>query len=130
MSNALRKYANDAHQRVVRMLDYCLILDSSDIWLGLVRVLKARLSASELEDLSFASLRAQEPGRAELVVEAVFGRSGTPLPPLLSVMDEASYWADCADPRYINACVLAGYNRMSPEDKSAFLDCMRGKTAA
>ena len=46
---------------------------------------------------------------------------GTPVPPLDSVMAEASFWADMATPHEWDAYALACVNRMAPKRKAAFL---------
>ena len=130
MSYLAAEPASEDHHRAVQMLSYCLVLDSSDTWLGAIHVFRARLTSPELAALAFVTLRALGWDGASKIVEAVQGRPGTPLPPFLSAMDEASFWADLADPEYIKACVLAGFEQMSPQDQAAFLDYAQGRKAA
>ena len=118
------------HQRATNMLGYALTLGDTDTWLCAVQVLKARLSDKELAELSYVSLKAQGPDNAAMTAEAVLGQFGTPMPPLISVMDEASFWADFADPKYVKACVIAGFNRMLDRDQIAFLDYIKGREVA
>lgn len=47
--------------------------------------------------------------------------AGQPRPPLMSVMDEATDWADFATTAELKAYALACFNRMKPADRSAFL---------
>lgn len=118
------------HQRALSMLGFAFELDETDTWLGTVGVLKARLSDHELAALSFVALKAQKPDDATMTAEAVLGQFDTPVPPLVSAMDEAAHWADWAAPNYVKAVVLAGYNRMSAKDQSAFLDFVDVRAAA
>lgn len=121
---------NPNHKSASRMFGYALTLGDPDAWLGAVRVFRVRLTESELASAGFAILKAQDPEYAALTVEAVLGHPSTPRPPLLSEMDEAASWADWADYRYIKACILAGFNRMTIHDQAAFLDYVHGRAAA
>ena len=114
------------------MLAYALTLGNEETWWMTSAVWAQRLTHKERGALAFASLHSCDEDVTRLVCEAVFDCSagGTPTPPFLSPMDDASHWADSADPRYIKACVLAGYNRMPPSEKTAFLDFVLGKSAA
>lgn len=129
-TEASTTHLNSDHERTTNMLGYALTMNDTDTWLGTVQVLKARLSDEELASLSYVTLKAQGPDNATMTAEAVLGRYGTPIPPLISVMDEAAHWADWAAPQYVTACVLAGYNRMSPSDQIAFLKHVNIKAAA
>lgn len=129
-STQLPTTLNADHQRASNMLGYALALNDLDTWMGTVQVLKKRLSDHELAALSFAALKAQKPEHAAMTAEAVFGLFATPAPPLISAMEEASNWADHAEPGYVKACVLAGYNRMPPKDQAAFLSFVQGRKAA
>ena len=122
----------DDHRRAVRMLEFCLTLGhtDTDTWLGAIAVFGIRLSPRELAALSYVCLRALDPEDASRVTEAVLGRSDTPLPPFMSAMEDASYWADWASPNYVKAVVLAGYNRLPARDQVGFLDSVNGRTAA
>jgi hypothetical protein len=118
------------HQRASGMLGFALDLGETDVWLGAIQVWQARLNSHELTSLSYTALKAQTPEDAARTVEAVFGQSGTPLPPLISPMDDASFWADFTDSKYIKACVLAGFNRMPISDQTAFIEFVQGRKAA
>ena len=125
-----KPFANPDHKSASQSFGYALTLGNSDAWLGAINVFGFRLTESELASAGFAFLKAQNPENAALTAEAVLGQPCTPLPPLLSEMDEATFWADFADPRYIKACVLAGYNRMPVQDQVAFIDYVQGRAAA
>ena len=58
------------HQRASNMLRFALTLDNTDTWLGMIQVLKARLSSRELAALSFVALKAQRPEDAAATVKA------------------------------------------------------------
>ena len=118
------------HKRALLMLDYCFFLDQTDIWLGAVQVLRARLTPSERAALAYVSQMSQDAPNAALTAQAIGGHPGTPLSPFMSAMDEAAFWADIADLTYIKAVVLASYNRMPSQDQAAFLDYVHGKKAA
>ena len=64
-----------------------------------------------------------------MVVEAVLTEPDMPLPPLLSSADEAAHWASWAGYEDIRACTLAGFNRLSANDQSAFLSHVHGRAA-
>ena len=121
---------NENHQRASRMLDYALTLGNTDTWLGAISVFRARLDEGELASLAYVILKALHPDNAALATEAVLGRPGTPDVPFISAMDQAAYWADWADPNYIEACVVTGFNRMPPDRQSAFLEHINGRVAA
>lgn len=123
-------FANPDHKSASQTFGYALTLGDADAWLGAINVFQVRLTESELASAGFAFLKAQPLERAALTAEAVLGQSGTPLSPLLSEMDEAMFWADIADLKYIKACVLAGYNRMPLHDQVAFIDYVYGRAAA
>lgn len=64
-----------------------------------------------------------EPEDAALILEAAlrsFG-AGQPVPPLLSLMDEARTWADFATVAERKAYCLASWNRLPAADRAAFL---------
>lgn len=52
--------------------------------------------------------------------------AGQPVPPLFSVMDAATDWADWASPAELKAYALASYHRMTPATREAFLRYVRG----
>ena len=126
----IKPFTNPDHISASQTFGYALTLGGSDAWLGAINVFRVHLTENELASAGFAFLKAQNPENAAITAEAVLGHTDTPLPPLLSEMDEATFWADIADPRYIKACVLAGYNRMPICDQVAFIDYVNGRAAA
>ena len=118
------------HQRASNMLGYALTLGDTDVWLGAVNVWRASLTDHELASLSLSVLLAQKPEHAAMTAVAALCRSGGPMPPLISAMDEAAFWADFAGIADIKACVLAGYNRLPGPDQQAFINYVRQGIAA
>ena len=123
------RYAKPEHKQATRMLGYCLTLADTDTWLGAIEVLRARLDEGELTAMAFVTMKAQHPDNAALTAEAVLGRPGTPDVPFFSEMDQAIFWADSAEPGYIEACVLSGFNRMPQDRQAAFKDHINGGRA-
>lgn len=123
------KYLADAHKRAARCMVYALTIGGHDAWEGASAVWSARLTDEERAALSFAALKSLNPDQAAMVVDAVFPTGDTPLPPLLSSADEAAHWASWAEYPDIKACTLAGFNRLSATDRSAFLNHV-GRRAA
>ena len=126
----IKPFTNPDHTSAVQTFSHALTLGNSDAWLGAIRVFAARLTDHELAAAAYALLKAQDPENAALITDVVLGYRDTLLPPLLSEMDEATFWADIADPRYIKACVLAGYNRLPLQDQTAFIEYVQGRAAA
>jgi hypothetical protein len=126
----INRFDNLDHKSASKTFRYALTLGDADSWLGAINVFRLRLNEHELVSAGFAFLEAQNPENAMLTAEAVLGQQGTPLPPLLSKMDESIFWANIAEPEYINACVLAGYNRMPGPYQVAFIDYVNGRAAA
>ncbi len=52
--------------------------------------------------------------------------AGSPIPPLLSAMDEARTWAEFATPSELKAYSLATFVQMSDRDRAAFLAYVNG----
>lgn len=126
----IKPFIRPDHKSAMQTFGNALTLGNSEAWEGAINVFEAHLTDHELAAAGYAFLKAQIPENAALTAEAVLGRPDTPLPPLMSEMDEATFWADIADPRYIKACVLAGYNRMPVQDQVAFIDYVNGRAAA
>lgn len=124
------KCVDPAHQRVVQTFGHALTLDDHDAWLQMAFIFAARLSAKERAGLAWAALLSCDGHDAEAVAESVFAGAGQPCPPLFGLMDEASWWADWADPREIEAYALACFNRMDHRRQAAFLTYVNGKAAA
>ncbi|MFD1157909.1 hypothetical protein [Roseovarius aestuarii] len=128
MGTKYTKFA-DPHKRAARSLIYALTLGGFDAWQATSAVWAARLTDKEGAALSFAALKSLEPDQAAMVVETVFAGGDTPLPPLLSSADEAVHWASWAGYDDIKACTLAGFNRLTAQDQTAFLDHVERRAA-
>lgn len=123
------KYFADAHKRAARCMVYALTTGGHEAWEATSAIWTARLTNEERAALSFAALKSLDPDQAAMVVEAVFPDGGVPIPPLLSSADEAAHWASWAEYPYIKACTLAGFNRLTAQDQSAFLNYVYGRAA-
>ncbi len=122
MSN-LSKQMERRHLRAVRMLGYCLVLDTSDDWLGLSAVLAVRLTPRERAALAFAVLRSMAPEHGIAAAQAALADgAGAPLAPLFDVADEAMFWASIASPEDINAYAVATFKAMSRSKRRDFID--------
>ena len=55
--------------------------------------------------------------------------AGTPIAPLTSVMEQASFWADMVGRDELKAYMLACFNRLSDSDQAAFLGYVQGRAA-
>lgn len=69
-----------------------------------------------------------EPEDAGPILEAALLSlgAGQPIPPLLSLMEEASTWADFATGAERKAYALACFTRMPPADRAGFLAYVTG----
>ncbi|MFN3824091.1 MAG: hypothetical protein ACK4RN_08945 [Pseudorhodobacter sp.] len=69
-----------------------------------------------------------DPHDAALIMEKALSdmAAGMPIAPLLSVMDEAAFWADLATPGERKAYCLASFNAMPPKDRASFLAYVQG----
>ncbi len=115
-------YALDRHKRVARMVGYALTADDPGIWNDTAFVLSRRLTQLELASMAYAALSALDPDARLPVFKSAGGELTThsPVPPLLGLMDEASFWADLASRNELKAYALACYKRMPPKDQAAF----------
>jgi hypothetical protein len=131
MTSILKKHMPDAYKRAARALGFSLLLNTADAWHGLTIVLSARLTWEQRAALAWSSLRALPPETVVEVTNAVCPKhTAPPLPPLISYMDEATFWADMAEPEALEAYCLASFDRMAPARQSAFLNHVMGRAAA
>jgi hypothetical protein len=126
----LKNKLSDNRLRASKMLACALHAESVDIWSEAAIVWRKRLTDAELAVLSYGVLRAMEPDQAVMVVEAVFDSPDMPMVPLFSAMHEAACWADWADYDLVEACTLAGFNRLTPGDQADFLRYVTAREAA
>jgi len=118
-------FAKDEHERATRMFGFTLTLGTTDAWLDFSAVAAARLTPGELSGLAVSALTALCRETAAEAVRAVYWGAGPPLPPLFAVEEDASFWADMAMPEELRAYAVACFNRMSPQDRAAFLAQVR-----
>ncbi len=118
------------HQQAGQAFDYALYTGGSEAWLTANTIWQDVLTEEERVSLAFATLLGLDGDTCEQVNSAAACSKHVPMAPLLSAMDEASHWADCADYPSIKACTLAGYDRMTGPDQVAFLDYVSGRPAA
>ncbi len=119
-----------SHERVVRMLGYCLTLGTAEAWAGFSLVAAVRLDATERAALGFATLNSLDADQARMTAAAALDAAGAPLPAFLGHMDEAQFWAALASPAELEAYCLASFRRMAPARQAAFLRFVQGRAAA
>ncbi len=119
-----------SHERVVRMLGYCLTLGTAEAWAGFSLVAAVRLDATERAALGFATLNSLDADQARMTAAAALDAAGAPLPAFLGHMDEAQFWASLASPAELEAYCLASFRRMAPARQAAFLRFVQGRAAA
>ncbi|MCB1471219.1 MAG: hypothetical protein KDK08_29545 [Rhizobiaceae bacterium] len=56
--------------------------------------------------------------------------AGPPIPPLISHMDEAAFWADMASRNELKAYLWACWSHLNAADQAAFLEFVQGRAAA
>ena len=115
---------------VARCVGYAAWLDTTDDWLSLPVVLEARLEPRQRAALAYAALRTLTPEQVADVANTVLPDSaGMPIAPFIDPVDEASFWADMANPDELDAYAVAIFSAMSSGKKRAFLD-FAGRSAA
>ncbi len=130
MSASFSKLMKRAHLGATRMLGYALTMNDFETWEAASAVWQARLTPVECATLAWAALRSLDEDNAREVAYAVIQGAGAPLPPFISPMDEAAYWADIASPAELDAYALACAQAMAPGRRAAFLEYMQGREAA
>lgn len=133
-TSAMSRWASPKHKAAARSFGYALTLGDAEAWHGLAVVLLSRLTLQERVSLAYASLLTIDSVDLQSIIEAVTGDAGNgvgaPIPAFDSVMAEASFWADMADPIELDAYALASFNRMAPHRQSAFLEFIRERAVA
>ena len=119
-----------AHINSIEVLKRALASGASDDWIQASRVWRRDLEDLELAQLTLAGLLALDDEMGSIVLSSAFEDLEMPFPPFWSAMGEASSWADRADYPSVKAFTLAGFNRMTPEDQSAFLNYVSPRAAA
>ena len=109
----------------------------ADAWAGLPAILRAHLNERQRGALAYVALRAMDAENAAQIAchfssrqVGDLGGAGMPGAPLFNHMDEASSWADMAEPAELDAYALASFNRMAPARQAAFLNFIQRRAAA
>jgi len=124
------RYMKPAHQRMSRMLGYCLTLGTPEAWSGFSLVAAVRLDVTERAALGFAALNALDTKQARMTAAASLGAACGPLPPFLGGMEDATQWAEWAGPAELDAYCLAAFRRMAPARQAAFLRFVQRRAVA
>lgn len=119
-----------AHKKSAKVLGYALVLGDFEDWEAASVIWQARLTGAERAALAWAALRSLDDDDAREVANTVIQDAGAPLPPFISPMDEAAFWADIASPAELDAYALACVRNMAPDRRAAFLDHVQGRQAA
>ncbi len=86
-----------------------------------------RNRAAAATSLALAIANCDPSDACEIMAAALSDLSiGMPIAPLISVMDEAGFWADLATQDELKAYTLACFTRMTPRNKAAFLGYVGG----
>ncbi|MFD2857547.1 hypothetical protein ACFSZS_26350 [Seohaeicola zhoushanensis] len=113
----------EQHEPSIRLFERALILCTPDAWLELRLEMGTSLDKVVLELLAFMSLRALGGDTAvETAHLALIQGAGQPQAPLFSFKDQATYWADMAEPAELEAYCLASFKKMSPARQAKFLE--------
>lgn len=87
------------------------------------RSVEYRARAERATTLCLAIADCESADAAPILEAALISMAaGQPTPPLLSIMDQAAWWADFALPVELDAYALACVNRMTPPRRTAFLN--------
>lgn len=110
-----------AHKRMSRILGYTLTLGDADAWTGFTSLASARMTNEERAALALASLLSLDSSeQVEAVAETALSHAGSPLPPFLSPMDDARWWASLASLNERKAYALAAYEALPLKEQMAF----------
>lgn len=118
-------------KRVSRSIGYALWLNSANRWLGLPKVLRARLDPYQRAALAFIAIKSLDREDGILTVEKALGTgAGRPDAPLFGFMDQAIFWADMAEQEELEAYCVASFKRMYPARQRDFLEYVQGMDVA
>jgi hypothetical protein len=128
--NSMKKYARPEHKSAARSLGYALTINDYGAWEKTSVIWEARLTPEELGALAWAALRALDREHVIYVAETVLSGAGAPMPPLVSSLDEAVWWASLANCEELEAYCLASFKAMPRDRQAAFLNYLQGRQAA
>ena len=124
------EHMTTAYRAVAQSICDALTHEHPDAWAGLPVIFRARLSERERGMLAYFAMCAMDVENAAKVNDAFTNGAGIPGAPFFNHMDEATFWADMADPGELDAYALASFNRMGSARKKAFLNFIRKRAAA
>ena len=121
-----RNYLSDPHKRAARTMGMALIAgDDPETWRSVSSIWAARLSRKERASVLAAAIGACAAEDAVAIIEAAHhDLTGATMivPPLDSLMGQATSWAECATVAERKAYTLAGFLSLSDPDKHAFVE--------
>jgi hypothetical protein len=121
------------HRSVTIVIGGALTLVSdAAAWRAVTIVLTARLTPIERACLALAALDATDDEEFFEIVEALISTrmAGSPLPGLLSVEDEARWWARAAGLPEVRAYLSACFARLPSKERKGFLKAASRRAAA
>ncbi|QIE40498.1 hypothetical protein G5B39_10490 [Rhodobacteraceae bacterium SC52] len=129
---SFNRHLTRKHRSTVRSLGYTLTLGPGDFpaWANLSAVFACRLTEQERAAMSWAVLGSLPDDTAARVIEKTFPGAGMPVPLMGSIVEQAAFWADRAEPNEREAYCLATFSVMPPARQVAFLEFVQGRLAA
>ncbi|MDX1742184.1 MAG: hypothetical protein R3186_01115 [Ruegeria sp.] len=118
---AMPKTGEERLKSAIRVIAFTLISDSDRGSGQLASCLFKNLTEGERTQLAFAILCGLTTDTVEQLCLAVVGDTGGPLPTLISVRDEAEFWANLQSNITLKAYLLAAYMALPTDDRIAFL---------
>ena len=107
-----------------RRIGYALTLgDDPEVWEGLTFVLQQRLTLNERAQLLRSLARSMNPDDVIRVLNDALSdaAAGPPLPVLISINDDARWWADLATLPELRAWLAACFVRLPIREQQEFL---------
>lgn len=118
----MARHMQPRHRRAVKAIGFALTLDSATCWGSTGEILALRLTPRERVAMTVALLAALPQADAETAIHAGLGGAGYPLPPFLSPVSDAQWWADRANLSELRAYCLASFRAMPARDRRDFLE--------
>lgn len=120
----------DNLRRVGAAVAVCLRAGDPAAFTGLAGILRLRLSPAERACVAWAAIEACEEDDRDALVAHLVNRAEMPLPPLLDMAMEARLWAEDASVTERKLYAWAAAQSLSPADRAALADKLRGEAAA
>jgi hypothetical protein len=121
-ASTLARFARPAHKAAARAVLDTLVIADAEAFAGLSVILRAHLTPVERQYLAWAALMTCDDDEAEDIAKAVLpaeSRAGWPMVPLVSVEDEAAFWAGLASPSELQAYAAACLARLPQSQRRA-----------